>query len=367
MSDRILEGSLRAISMPDLLTFINLIKKTGVLTLHEGERTQKVFWEHGDIIFASSSDPEESLGAFLVRHGRITPEQNMKSGLMVEPGKRQGRILVQMGILTPKALWWAVKNQVLEIIYSVFSVHEGRFFFEETPEPYEEKIKLSTSTTNIVMEGIRRLDEWPRIKEIIPNDRIVPSLAPPDRRDKSVKFLGAEEDILALVDGERTVRDIIYLSNMEEFETLRLLMAFVLARYVRMPETQAGPGSEDEEDSLALETLVDAYNRVFTQIGAYLAVHISPMAVADLLESAFTSAESPILEGVHFDGEGRLDAHVLTANVAEFHVEERLKALGEGLNHLLSFLLFEASKHLGPEEKSALYKRVSELSSAGAG
>lgn len=366
MSERIIEGSLKAVSAPDLLTFINLIKKTGTLVLNHGDRTRKIFWERGEMIFASSSDPDESLGSFLVRHGKITPEQNMRSGLMVEPGKRQGRILVQMGVLTPKELWWAVKNQVLEIIYSVFSVREGRFGFDETPEPYEEKIKLSTSTTNIIMEGIRRLDEWPRIKEIIPGDRVVPRIAPHDKRDTNVKFLEAEQAILSLVDGERTVRDIIHLSNMEEFETLRLLMSFVMARYIRVPEARGGDGHEDVEDAHALESVVESYNRVFVQIGAYLATHLTPMAVEDLFERAMGSSDSPVLEGIHFDSEGRLDPYALQANVAETRVDERGRALEGSLSHLLSFLLFESSKHLAPEEKSALYKMVDNLSGAAA-
>jgi len=270
MQERIFEGSLKAVNAPDLLTFINLIKKTGTLTLSHGDRTQKVFWERGEMIFAASSVPEESLGAFLVRHGKITPEQNMKSGLQVEPGKRQGRILVQMGILTPKELWWAVKNQVLDIIYSVFSVREGWFTFEETAQPHEEKIKLSTSTTNIIMEGIRRLDEWPRIKEIIPHDRVTPRLAPHDKRDSNVRFLEAERAILDLVDGQRNVRDIIHHSNMDEFETLRLLMAFVMARYIHVPEGRAGEGRDDVEDVQDLDAVVESFNRVFGQIGAYL-------------------------------------------------------------------------------------------------
>ena len=33
MQERIFEGSLKAVNAPDLLTFINLIKKTGTLTL----------------------------------------------------------------------------------------------------------------------------------------------------------------------------------------------------------------------------------------------------------------------------------------------------------------------------------------------
>jgi hypothetical protein len=193
---------------------------------------------------------------------------------------------------------------------------------------------------------------------------VIPRLAPPDKRDGNVRFLEAERAILELVDGARNVRDIIHLSRLDEFETLRLLMAFVFARYIQVPEGRGWERTDEVEDAKDLDAVVESYNRVFAQIGAYLAIHMSPMAVGDLMEKAVDAAESPVLDAVHFDGEGRLDSRTLTANVAETRVDDRTKVLGGGLNHLLSFLLFEASKHLAPEEKSSLYKMVGELSDA---
>ena len=360
MADRILEGSLRAISAPDLLTFINMIKKTGILSLRQGERTRRVYWERGDMIFASSSDPDESLGSFLVRHGKITQEQNMKSGLLVEPGKRQGKVLVQMGVLTPKELWWAVKNQVLEIIYSTFALRDGYFTFEESEEPHEEKIKLSTSTTNIIMEGIRRLDEWPMIKELIPNDRLVPELAPVDQQDKGVRFLEGEKSVLALIDGRRTVREIIHRSALDEFETLRVFLSLVRARYAVLPEAPLPSHGEEVEDALAIQELIFSYNQIFSRILSSLAGSMSRESLEALAQSCLDTANSNILEGLRFEASGQLDPKVLTANVADHHVDRRLADLDGGLSTVLSFLLFEASKHLSPEEKSAIYRMVEE-------
>jgi hypothetical protein len=337
-----------------------MIKKTGTLTVRHGEYAKQVYWERGEMIFSASSDPEEALGNFLIRHGKITQEQNMKSGLLVEPGKRQGKILVQMGVLTPKELWWAVKNQVLEIIYSLFALRDGWFSFEETTTVHEEKIKLSTSTTNIIMEGIRRLDEWPRIKEMIPHDRLVPELAPLETRDRNVNFLEGEKEILALVNGKRAVREIIHLSALDEFETLRILMGFILARYIVIPESPLAATGDEVEDAVMLEQVIASYNRIFSQIAEYLVTHLPRESVGSLLDGALEAAESPILEGVHFDKNGSLGAKVLTANVADLHVEQRLGALDGGLNNLLSFILFESSKHLLPEEKSTIYRMVGE-------
>ena len=52
----------------------------------------------------------------------------------VTPQMRHGKLLVQMGALSPKDLWWGVKNQVLEIIYSLFSWEQGSFAFYESDE-----------------------------------------------------------------------------------------------------------------------------------------------------------------------------------------------------------------------------------------
>lgn len=360
MDTDILSGSLKSVTVPDLLTFISMIRKTGTLSLVSSDRVRKIFWEKGDMIFAGSSEPEESLGAFLIRHGKITQEQNMKAGLHVKPGMRQGKVLVKMGALTPKELWWAVKSQVLEIIYGTFSLMDGLFTFRETDEPNDEKITLSTTTTNIIMEGIRRLDEWPRIRELIPSDRLILYQAPPETRDKSVNFLEGEKAILGLIDGNRDVREIIYESEFEEFETLRILMSLIMAKYVLMPQAQKAKSPEEVEDSSALEELVVNYNRVFSRIFETLSGHLDTGMIRNISEGAMSVAKNGALDGVSFDDQGCLNPKVLFANVADLPNHERFLALDSILSALLSSILFESSKHLGSEEKSAIYRMAGE-------
>src|SRR5437016_12734789 len=65
-----------------------------------------------------------------------------------------------MGAILPKDLWWGVKNQALEIIYSLVSWKDGSFIFGDTAdELVNERIVLSINTSTVIMEGIRRLDE----------------------------------------------------------------------------------------------------------------------------------------------------------------------------------------------------------------
>lgn len=354
----VFEGRLDSIWAPDLLTFINMIKKTGVLELRNGTLTKRIFWEKGELIFANSSDPSESLGSFLIRHGKITKELSLKAGLQITPEKRQGRILIEMGTITPKDLWWAVKNQVLDIVYSVFSWKNGIFSFFEMESPHEEKIKLSTSTTNIIMEGIRRIDEWPRIHEYLPNDRVILEKIPESERDNSVHFYDAEMEVFNLIDGEKTIREIIHNSKMEEFDTLRLLLSFLLAKYSSIKGEQTPKGmQEDIEDTGTLISIFQSYNEIIKEI-----VHRSkePLSFQEI-------ANDPVLAGVQIAEDGSLDPKVLLSNVAELPAGKRAETLEESLNNFLSMILFEATPLLSPEDRQDIFKMFKSLHHEGEG
>src|ERR1043165_9290816 len=170
----ILQGDLSRIQLPDVLSFVSMIRRSGRLVLRSGELERTLVWKDGDIVFATSNSPEDSLGLFLLRNGKITQQQYEDSKRRVTATTRHGKLLVQMGALSPKDLWWGVKNQALEIIYSLFSWTEGSFDFSETHEELAgEKIVLSLNTSSVIMEGIRRLDESERLREKIPSVDVV--------------------------------------------------------------------------------------------------------------------------------------------------------------------------------------------------
>src|SRR5579872_3205745 len=169
MLDRpIFEGDLRRVQVADVLSFVAMIRGSGKLQLKNGRLERTLHWISGEIVFATSNSPEQSLGQFLLRNGKISREQYEESAQRVGPHMRHGKALVQMGAISPNDLWWGVKNQALEIIYSLFTWTEGSFsFIEMGEETLNERIVLSINTSTAIMEGIRRLDETARIQEKI--------------------------------------------------------------------------------------------------------------------------------------------------------------------------------------------------------
>src|SRR5258705_2413590 len=213
----ILSGDLGSISLADVFNLLSMSKKTGVLRLTRGAETRSLHWEQGEIVFARSNSVRDSLGNFLVRKGIITPEQNAVSASKIDETTRHGKVLVRMGFITADQLLWAVKQQVLEIVYSLFHWRSGFFEFIEGEADAKEKITLSMSTTKVIMEGIHRLDEWAKMRAIFPDDAVVlgPVLGP--REVGAPPGLGPDDrKLLALVDGSRTLAEIASLARQGE-------------------------------------------------------------------------------------------------------------------------------------------------------
>ena len=59
----------------------------------------------GRVVFATSNLPTDRLGEVLIRDGKITVEEYEASVRGLHKGKRQGRVLVESGALSPGELW----------------------------------------------------------------------------------------------------------------------------------------------------------------------------------------------------------------------------------------------------------------------
>jgi len=362
----ILQGDLSRIQLPDVLSFVSMVRRTGKLVLRKGAMERTLVWKDGDIVFATSNSPEDSLGLFLLRNGKITQQQYEESKRRVTPQLRHGKLLVQMGAISPKDLWWGVKNQALDIIYSLFYWDGGTFAFTETTEEISsEKIVLSLNTSSLIMEGIRRLDETARIREKIPNLDIafmkVPGVTPDF---DELEMSDAEVAVYNDIDGMRNVRDLIAQANdLTEFDVTRILFQLVSARLIEpAPEEKSfRPVFLDVEDSPELLKVISTYNDMFGRLYDALLRAVGDEQARDIFMTALQQAEGDDLwSGVFFDQYGRFDENMLIANISELPFERRKAALDEGLNTLLSVQLFEVSQHLDAAGKVDVFRFISD-------
>ncbi len=230
----ILNGDLSGFTLPDIINLIAVGKKSGVLKMTRGAESRSLHWEDGEVVFARSNSVRDSLGNFLVRKGIITPEQNASSAAKIDGSTRHGKVLVRMGFITADQLLWAVKQQVLEIVYSLFHWKSGFFEFTDEKIDSKEKITLAMSTMKIVMEGIHRLDEWGKFRTVFPDEAVVlEPMLPVEDVTKRPDMTPEDKRIFPLVDGVRTIGEIVNIARLGEFECYAALFTLQGAGVIR--------------------------------------------------------------------------------------------------------------------------------------
>ncbi|HKC13558.1 MAG TPA: DUF4388 domain-containing protein, partial [Vicinamibacteria bacterium] len=198
--EKTLEGNLAAFEVPDLLTFIGLGGRTGVLVLERPQQETKLFFRDGKAVFATSTAEELRFGNTLVRLGKLSAQTVERVMQKQRAGARIGQILLSEKVLTEEALASFLKIQVSEVIFHTFSWREGTFtFYDKTPPPAT-AVTLEMDLQNLIMEGVRRGDDRDRLAAAFPDrDMVLDALVNPERVKQSVTLLPDEWRVLFLV------------------------------------------------------------------------------------------------------------------------------------------------------------------------
>jgi two-component system OmpR family response regulator len=225
-----LEGNLTDTTFPEILRELDKKKVSGVLAVKKEEEEKKIYTEEDRIIFASSNNDDDRLGEFLLRKKRITQKDYDKSvELLKTTGKRQGTIFVELGCLTPEGLYWAVRAQIRDIVWSLFNWEEGSFSFNEGAYKQDEVIKLSTNIRDAIIEGVNRIREPERLLRYIGSKETL--LAPTKGEDISL-LSDQYKHILRLLTEPKTVYQISQESLFGELDTLKTIYALLVLEYL---------------------------------------------------------------------------------------------------------------------------------------
>lgn len=251
-----LKGNLSALPLPELLIQLRRTNSTGMLSV-ETEGTRKtVYFHEGRVVFATSNSPNDRLGETLLRLGKISVDEYELSLRKISHGRRQGKVLIEMGAMAPQDLWEGVETQVREIIFSLFEWASGEFVFEATTLPQKEKVTVSFDTLTLVLEGLRRVDADGALKGRYPD----PGLILERIKDADPgKLEPYEKHILWVVDGRRSVAEICRESEIGDGETQKTLYALFCAGFLRVRGRKIrAVGAASSRDTS--EAALSAYN-----------------------------------------------------------------------------------------------------------
>jgi hypothetical protein len=239
-----IEGLLRELGIHDVFQLLDLSRKTGTLRVFSELRDNDgtVLFEGGRIISASIRSNPHRLGDLLVRSGRLTDLDMARAQKEQQRGdhRRLGEILVALGLVTPKEIERQMRLQVEAVVFELMSWREGSFRFDEgLTADQEPDARVPLSTESLLMEGARRIDEWSRIADRVPNLSVIPYLTPPDEDHPALlDLLPTEWQVLALIDGEHDLREISTAVAMSEFDVARITYGLVSTGVIRLRQPE---------------------------------------------------------------------------------------------------------------------------------
>ncbi|HYK90631.1 MAG TPA: DUF4388 domain-containing protein [Acidobacteriota bacterium] len=212
-----LSGNLKTMDLAELLQWVTIGRKTGSLAFIRNQIKNAIFFRDGLIISSRSNDPTKQLGHFLLFQGKIT-EMQLKKALEIQQQTRGvlGKILVQEDLVSEQEVERALVSRTEEVIYDLFLWEDGYFHFTSEGYSLDELILITVDINSIIFEGVRRKDEWVRIREIFPSNEVVLALRS-DIDLKSLSLTSLQKKLLYLLTLGKPVSEMILELHGSEF------------------------------------------------------------------------------------------------------------------------------------------------------
>ena len=239
------QGTLSEIDVPTLLHRIHRDGFRGRLRLFRGSVEKSAFFEEGLPVFATSTLPHDRMGDLLFREGKITRVQLEECQRIIgETGRRVGQVLCDLLLLKPQELFPTVRRHVEDILYSLFAWADGSFELLPGQElGPDQRVRLLDHPDALVLEGIRRKFDLERLIERSGGAETVlhPLAADLEAALGDAGLEAGERAMVALVDGRRSIADLVREGPLDETGVLRLGYGLVCLELVRADRHGAAP------------------------------------------------------------------------------------------------------------------------------
>jgi Domain of unknown function (DUF4388) len=288
-----LEGSLDAFGLPDIFSLLSMTKKTGGLHLRRADAHGVVWLGDGLITGGASDSSRLPLGHRLagcpdISHEALTTAVDAvsrTSGLGIASALRAAKAIGETELQA------IVSEQIIDSVFDLMRWPDGVFQFVGD-EANIDDVGVSLEVEAVVTEARRRLETWASFDEAVTTSSAVLSLALEPGGELRVS--GEEWSLLALVDGRRTVGDLVSTYGRGEYCVVVALADLVGRGLIRA----------NEGEDFGVTALIRRQDLVAT-------LEVEPTATSEAVES------SAVIDAVVSDdgddetvGDSELDAAV---------------------------------------------------------
>lgn len=220
-----LEGSLDAFSLPDVFQLLSLTKKSGGLHLTNGQVSGMVYFADGMVTGAVSDVARQALARRLVGLGAADDAALRRAvERAVSDGAGVARALVEAGSVDSSLVQRLALEQAVDAVFDLLRWPNGDFAFgmgDENPD----EVGLVVTAEQIVGEATTRRESWEALSRLIPSPDVV--LTMPVVLPEDTTLERDEWALLALIDGARSVGDLVEVSGAGQYTVVSTLATLI--------------------------------------------------------------------------------------------------------------------------------------------
>lgn len=279
-----ISGSIDPKAFPFLLMDLHRQGATGSLKVDGPSYQKALYFRGGRILFGSSNDPRDQLGAILIESGKITPEQLEEVNAKVGSGNPLAKVLADSGFVSQRELGEAARAKVERILSDVIAYDSGSFEFEDGVLP-KGAVDLKLSSERLVLAAVRRINDRSFVLRHLASLETV--LAPTGALTAALpEIQGEAAGLHEALDGRRTLKQAIAHTRLDEFEAAKIACALMFLGLV----APAAPGFWTEPETeldlgqtarMAFDVSPEPANLVEFEQPATLIMESSPLATDD--------------------------------------------------------------------------------------
>ena len=295
-----LKGEIGEFTIAEILQMIGLQEKTGMLRIRSRGRSATIFFEAGKLI--STRDrrliTKDPFLEYLEQKQVLRPDQtNRIMEIKQSVGGDAIEVLQDLNLIDKSKLAELLTEYSIETLETIIKWETGSFEFIPVNDSIPEKKLIKPIRIEpILMEALRRRDEVEEIKRFLPPPDSKLKIAVPDIDELPLEK--EEKRLLDLINGERTIEDIVELNQAHEVETLDILEKLFALGIIAISEERTATASAKEVDQ-KLTYIVAGLLIGFSLIIRIVAGGIGQSQFSTMMEAISRFTDEREIENIH--------------------------------------------------------------------
>jgi CheY-like chemotaxis protein len=230
-----IQGNLDSFRIVEVMQMLGLQHQTGKLQITRADDNAQIYFREGAVVYATTGAGGTAGIETLLRKTCRLAEESLKYVQRISEmtGQPIDGVLAQERLMDLKVFAECLRRHTESAAYKVMSWRDGDFIFEKAAPPAF-TTQLQLKVDDLLLEGARRADEWTLIQQKIPNLNVVFEAMIGNAEELTTRGMSAVDmKVFSLIDGRRTVQDIIDLSSLGEFDVAKSMFILLSVNLIR--------------------------------------------------------------------------------------------------------------------------------------